>query len=55
MDNISPEQYGRKLTNGRSRSEDAQMVISDRKWSLALQLEQNAGGFEVIKVVTRSV
>lgn len=55
MDNISPEQYGRKRTDGCSRSEDAQMVIGDRKWSSTLQLEQNAAGFEAIKVVTGSV
>ncbi len=40
-----------KRTDGSVRSEDAQMVISDRKWSPALQWEENAGGFEAIVVI----
>lgn len=35
-----------------SRSEEALMVISDRKWSLVLQWEQNTAGFKVIMVIT---
>lgn len=48
-------QEAERRTDGCSRSEDAQMVISDRKWSPALQWEQNAGGFEVITAVAGSV
>ncbi len=40
-----------KRTDGSVRSEDAQMVISERKWSPALQWEENAGGFEAIVVI----
>lgn len=55
MDNISPEQEAEKRTDGCNRSENAQMVISERKWSPALQWEQNAGRFEVVEVITGSL
>lgn len=55
MDNISPEQEAEKRTDGFNRSENAQMVINERKWSAALQWEQNAGRFEVVEVITGSL
>lgn len=45
-------QEAERRTDGCSRSEDAKMIISERKWSPALQWEQNAGGLEVIMTVT---
>jgi len=47
-------QEAERRTDGCSRSEDAQMVLSDRKWTLALQWEQNAGEFEAIRAVTEN-
>lgn len=55
VDNISPKWEAQKKTDGCNSSENASMVISERKWLVALQEKQNSRRFEAIEAITGSL